>query len=827
MSGPAEQAQPTPSLPVKQAEKKPGNGQAAPPMNRLDRELQQQAQQAEAKALALADLARSGIDETEAANLSIRYLTPTEAKAEKLGDCYAYHIPYGPPDSKGAGGWAGCYRRLTKPAKWSDEKKDWRYHRPGGASLHLYFHPKGVKNGESWIAWSDVIDPPPDRNRNYKRPPKPHLYITEGEKKAAKACMEGIPCIGISGVENWQSMKKKGWPLLPDFDLLDLNGRALTVIYDSDHEDNINIRKARMRFLDRLTDTAAAVVSWAKCPPGPEGAKQGLDDLLRDGGREAWKNLLVTIQARNHRLEDLNNRYAYVHNPGAIWDGLNSIYITPAAFRDAWALEKIRILRDGKVREVKLGVSWMEWLGRRTVRDSAFAPGKPPFFPDPQDGHETLNTWAGPDVLPVKNDHLVNMFYQLFNHVCAKLTEDHRRKVLAWHLAPLRFAGMKNHSALLTFGPKQGVGKSMKSRLIRRMHGKGGKVLNKKGLEGDHNMQAANATYTQMDEFAGARGRQARENSDRLKDMITADTTLINPKNINQFEVDDYNNYDLTSNELDPVFMDENDSRWWVVKTGEGTLSEDFYRQFANAILDKTMQAALWHHLLTDPAVYHLNKPDAPATLQAMREAVSEPWPDIKAQWDGDGDPPLLFAYNPGKRAETTSAKRDLIRELAPPGKLALLEIMDDLTLNESHERYDSPLYTAKELSNLAKDADPDKPPTAKSMGRYASTLRCPAVEVKISKREKPKHYLLLPTPEAMPLEATQAQRDDIEALRQWMGKLKNGKPSDATPTGKTTLREACLCARQTLSPADRDKGPCADDLRRIISALEGVQELV
>jgi len=30
--------------------------------------------------------------------------------------------------------------------------------------------------------------------------PDAPVYITEGEKKAAKAWLEGIPCIGISGI---------------------------------------------------------------------------------------------------------------------------------------------------------------------------------------------------------------------------------------------------------------------------------------------------------------------------------------------------------------------------------------------------------------------------------------------------------------------------------------------------------------------------------------------------------------------------------------------------------------------------------------------------
>lgn len=57
------------------------------------------------------------------------------------------------------------------------------------------------------------------------------LYITEGEKKALKATQEGLPCIAISGLWNWSNGNKE---LLPDFNQINLAGRTVYLVPDSD-----------------------------------------------------------------------------------------------------------------------------------------------------------------------------------------------------------------------------------------------------------------------------------------------------------------------------------------------------------------------------------------------------------------------------------------------------------------------------------------------------------------------------------------------------------------------------------------------------------------
>lgn len=813
---------------------------------------------AEAQKQGLADLARSGLSLADAIDMEIRFLRPSEARQEGLGDCYAYHIPNIHPYGKeaGIGDRCGTSRRVNKPALWDvptdkggmgKEGKDWRYKRPSNAALSLYFHPKGVKQGEEWTPWPEILTPQARPGRKGKPPTLPMIFITEGEKKAAKACSMGIPCIAISGVDTFAS-KARDWALLPDFELLNLIGRPVALIYDSDHEDNIKIREAKLRFLNRLIDKGGAIVSWAVCPAGPEGEKQGLDELLAAGGREAWKALQARLVQHHHALLRLNKRLAYIWASKAYYDFHSGAWLKPAELYNAHRKEKITTWIDGKIKLASLGETWMSWLARQEADYADCAPGKPPIFLDPDTDKTIANTWAPPQLIPHRNDKLVGLFYRLFNHLTPDLTPDERRKLLAWHFAPLRFAGMKLHAAAIFYGPNEDMGKSTLGRIIRDAHGPGGKVMTMKAMEDNHNAQLANATFAQHDEAVDSRGRNGRANKAEMKRTITAEKTIINPKGINAYESANHCNYFFSFNALPDNWLDERDTRYWVSKTGETPLDKPFFKELYAAITDKSLTKALWWHLLADPGIWHLNAPEPPKTREALREAVSQAWPDLDEAWDegqqdpanihpellrllaegrdladGEAPPPLLFRFNPGDRAEMTASKRELIKTAMRFDKLALFDYMDACATDPDAPRYEAPLLTAQEAANIANDhplADKEKPATARSMGLLMGKGVCPKFKIKVDNQVNT-YYLTLHAPAAMPANADPYHKIEALRLREWIGRLKEGKPNTEAPaTGQTSLRAAVRDACAGFSPAQRELGPNAADLREIIRKM-------
>ncbi|MBT6227743.1 MAG: DUF3854 domain-containing protein [Candidatus Scalindua sp.] len=94
------------------------------------------------------------------------------------------------------------------------------------------------------------------------------LDITEGEKKALKACQEGLHCIGITGLWNW---KVKGVDeLIPDFDRIALHQREIVITPDSDwmKEDKHGHVTNLVQAVDRLASA-----------------------LIKKGAKVYWRNL--------------------------------------------------------------------------------------------------------------------------------------------------------------------------------------------------------------------------------------------------------------------------------------------------------------------------------------------------------------------------------------------------------------------------------------------------------------------------------------------------------------------------------------------------------
>lgn len=103
------------------------------------------------------------------------------------------------------------------------------------------------------------------------------LLITEGEKKALKATQEGFPTIGLVGIYGWKDKRHES--LLPALERIPWQGRAVRIVYDSDAATNENVRQGEARLAAQLRNRGADV-RIVRLPPGPDGAKVGLDDYL-------------------------------------------------------------------------------------------------------------------------------------------------------------------------------------------------------------------------------------------------------------------------------------------------------------------------------------------------------------------------------------------------------------------------------------------------------------------------------------------------------------------------------------------------------------------
>lgn len=101
-------------------------------------------------------------------------------------------------------------------------------YKPG--KVNKYEMPTGTQN---------VLDIPPF-TLNYLQEVAYPLWFTEGERKVDALVSQGLAAIGVFGVWSW---KRGGLPL-PDFDRIPMIGRDINILFDSDTEENTNIRQA-------------------------------------------------------------------------------------------------------------------------------------------------------------------------------------------------------------------------------------------------------------------------------------------------------------------------------------------------------------------------------------------------------------------------------------------------------------------------------------------------------------------------------------------------------------------------------------------------------
>ena len=215
---------------------------------------------------ALEDLRRSGLSDATIAEAGL--YTPAPGDLPRLLSARlverVQHVLVFPYDSPGHG---GLWRRddefvrckLFPPVDDGDGHTI-RYYQRSGTPPRLYI---------------------PALARTALADPTVPLLITEGEKKALKANQEGLACVAVGGLWNWQV---SGRPIA-ELDRIDWCDRETLIVPDSDVWTRPDLLQPVFA-LGKELEGRGAKVAVLKLPPGPDGAKIGLDDYLCTQARQ-------------------------------------------------------------------------------------------------------------------------------------------------------------------------------------------------------------------------------------------------------------------------------------------------------------------------------------------------------------------------------------------------------------------------------------------------------------------------------------------------------------------------------------------------------------
>ncbi|MEI7900794.1 MAG: phage/plasmid primase, P4 family [bacterium] len=241
---------------------------------------------------AAGDLARSGIS-PEAAAAAGMYAVQQERYEELLGFTLkdmpdGYAIPFLDPVTGqpmlAPDGRPFVRVKFSRPVTLGDSEA--KYASPKEGGVHAYIIPA--------VLQADVAAP---------------LVVTEGEKKALCACLNGIPTIGLVGVFGFFNSETKD--LHADLHAFVTAGREIVFVVDSDAAINKDIATAAHRF------SVCAKLRGCKfkalvLPPHFEGesgkrtiVKAGMDDVIVKDGAERMRSLLSQAEPVEGTADDL------------------------------------------------------------------------------------------------------------------------------------------------------------------------------------------------------------------------------------------------------------------------------------------------------------------------------------------------------------------------------------------------------------------------------------------------------------------------------------------------------------------------------------------
>lgn len=559
-------------------------------------------------------LSSSGITLEQAEALGVYSVENAAELHESYQPLPALVIPY--YDLNGAPlvplpNWPEFYRiRYLKQPPSFGGKKAQRYAQEPDSGVCAYF----PRVGADWEAIAADVNTP--------------LLITEGELKAAKACIEGFPTIGLGGVYNFRS-SKLGYGFLPELEAITWPRRCVYICFDSDYRTNPMVVKAMFELAEELCRRGALTFMLSL----PEGdSKIGLDDYLVEQGAESLAALLSTADSLTlaKGLWDLNKRVTYVRNPGLVVDKKTSQKLTPAAFathafsnREYY---KTELTKDGNTRTIRAFAApdWLKWPMRDEVGSLTYKPGHETIITE--DGDTSLNTWRGWGVEAKPGD--VKPWLRMFKRLFGSASPEFRRWVLQWIAYPIQHPGTKLYTSLVVHGRGQGTGKTFFGVTIGAIYGDNNYSMIDQGmLDSEFNAWAEGKQFIVGDEVTGS---ERRKEADMLKNLITRDRVTINEKFVPTYVIPDCVNYYFTSNHCDAFFLEDLDRRFAIHEVLDDHPDPAFFK-----VVDDWLRAGGAAHLRAFLERIDLTgfNPKGPAPMTSAKERMIADGRSEHAAW--------------------------------------------------------------------------------------------------------------------------------------------------------------------------------------------------
>ncbi len=556
-------------------------------------------------------------------------------------------------------------RYLTKAKDFKAvSTKEQRYAQPFGTGTAAYF--------PSNIDWRNII-----------KDPEYDLVVTEGELKAAAACANGFPTIGLGGVWNFRTVKE-GKFFLPELEAVNWIQRTVFICFDSDYAEKPQVCSAINKLAEELEERGATC-KVLLLPNTTDEGKTGLDDYFLTETKQSFRDLLVEASpiGIGRSLWQINDAVLYVENPGMIVVEESGQKISPDNFKShsRWAtassVETI-VGSDGSIVQKKVPAAplWIRWPLRRSVKALTYAPGQ-----DKITDNGDYNQWPGWGAEPAKSS--VDLWLKLTQYIFKGAEKGALEWFYDWCAFPIQNPGVKMFSAVVIHGIHQGTGKTMIGYHLGEIYGKNFKEIHDDDLEETY--WAENKQFILGDEVSGKDNRQY---ANTLKRLITGRDVDVNIKFIPQYTLPNRMNFLFTSQHVDSFFIEDKDRRFTVIEVEDAPLPESFYKQYDEWLWRGGGASHLMQWLL-DRKISRDFNPAAPAFKTAAKERMIAAVKGDVASW---------------------------VQELTT---------FPDQVLRVGQMRHTKDLFTSKELLALYTNEHPNNKVTAVGLGRVLAASGC------------------------------------------------------------------------------------------------------
>ena len=379
-----------------------------------------------------------------------------------------------------------------------------------------------------------------------------------------------------------------------------------------------------------------SIVMWAKKRDMPVGAMT-LHQVFMSGGDDLKSKKTKMLKEMNERLIFVKETGDYIildKKPVLLEDGTNILkpcwYLkTPSKAKDHFNKEKFSYTytdENDKTKEIKINPFnvWCEWIERREVRAIGFDPKQ-------KNNPDIFNLWNGFNISKeVADGYDPKLAQPILDHIkelWCKGNEEHYNYVLNLFAHYIQKPHIKT-GVLLALKSKQGGGKGIILEKLGQIIGDDHYCQNSnaKFLFGDFNGQLEGKILINLDEaFWG--GDKALEGV--VKNKITERRQTINKKNKENYVIDDYANYIITTNNDWFAGTSEDDRRHYCLELHNkisGRMNKKT-KEYVKPVLDAPAEAfanILYNRDISDYCPRIFKKTDL------LQEQVERNWNSVK-----------------------------------------------------------------------------------------------------------------------------------------------------------------------------------------------------